>query len=117
MTVKQGVVNMYVIVHKESMALLQTKCNRRFKVNNWNSERSAKGWLTKMWNSGKLTGPYVDGEYVQFAKEDFIIMEGEEYKKVEPMVTRRNMMSGEEYQESINTPCFMSPSCESYWSM
>lgn len=33
------------------------------------------------------------------------------------MVTRRNMMSGLEYEEAENTPAFLSPACESYWSM
>ena len=33
------------------------------------------------------------------------------------MVTRRNLMSGKEYQEDVNTPNFCSPSSESYWSM
>ena len=36
---------------------------------------------------------------------------------VEKHVTKRNMMSGEEYTESVNTPAHMSPACETYWSM
>jgi hypothetical protein len=32
-------------------------------------------------------------------------------------VTRKNMMSGEEYQERYDTSYFCSPSSESYWSM
>ena len=108
---------MFVIVHKESMALIDTVSRRRFRTNNFSTERSAKGWLTKMFNSGKLEGAFRNGEYEKFAKEDFIIMDAVEYKKVEPMVERVNMMSGKPYKESINTPAFMSPACESYWSM
>ncbi len=33
------------------------------------------------------------------------------------MVTRVNLMSGEEYQESIDTPLCCSPASETYWSM
>lgn len=33
------------------------------------------------------------------------------------MVTRRNLLSGKEYQEPSNTPNYMSPSSETYWSM
>lgn len=33
------------------------------------------------------------------------------------IVTRKNLMSGTEYQERRDTPAFMSPSCETYWSM
>lgn len=32
-------------------------------------------------------------------------------------VTRKNMMSGKEYEERYDTPYFCSPSSESYWSM
>jgi len=33
------------------------------------------------------------------------------------MVTRKNLMSGAEYQEDVNTPYFCSPASETYWSM
>ena len=36
---------------------------------------------------------------------------------VEPMVERTNMMTGKKYMEGINTPNFMSPASEAYWSM
>ena len=39
------------------------------------------------------------------------------YSNLERMVTRTNLMSGKEYQESINTPSYCSPSSEAYWSM
>jgi hypothetical protein len=32
-------------------------------------------------------------------------------------VTRKNLMSGAEFQEDVNTPYFCSPSSETYWSM
>ncbi len=32
-------------------------------------------------------------------------------------VTRKNMMSGKEFQERYDTPYFCSPSSEAYWSM
>ena len=35
----------------------------------------------------------------------------------ETFVTRTNLMGGAEYQERYDTPCFCSPSSESYWSM
>ena len=39
------------------------------------------------------------------------------YKNIEKSVTRKNMMTGKEYTESVNTPGYMSPSSEAYWSM
>ena len=35
----------------------------------------------------------------------------------ETFVTRKNLMSGELYQERYDTPSYCSPSCASYWSM
>ncbi len=35
----------------------------------------------------------------------------------ETFVTRKNMMSGYEYQERYDTPSFCSPSSETFWSM
>ena len=33
------------------------------------------------------------------------------------MVERTNLMTGQKYQEDVNTPNFCSPSSESFWSM
>jgi hypothetical protein len=42
----------------------------------------------------------------------------EDYRtKIVYMVTKRNMMSGKEYQEPSNTPGYLSPASEAYWSM
>jgi hypothetical protein len=35
----------------------------------------------------------------------------------ETYVTRKNMITGKEYQERFDTPYFCSPSSETYWSM
>ena len=32
-------------------------------------------------------------------------------------VVRKNLMTGQEFEEDVNTPHFCSPSSESYWSM
>jgi len=56
--------------------------------------------------------------------KDYINTVAEEYrtkgyfaKVSETFVTRKNMMSGKEFQERYDTPYFCSPSSESYWSM
>lgn len=36
---------------------------------------------------------------------------------IEAKVERTNLMSGQKYMESINTPNYMSPASEAYWSM
>jgi len=39
------------------------------------------------------------------------------YANVERQVERKNLMSGEMYWESVNTPHYCSPAFESYWTM
>ena len=39
------------------------------------------------------------------------------YIVVETYVTRRNLITGKEYQERYDTPHYCSPSSETYWSM
>ena len=39
------------------------------------------------------------------------------HSTIEKTRTRKNMMSGVEYTETVNTPAYCSPSSESYWSM
>jgi hypothetical protein len=43
--------------------------------------------------------------------------DGYEFVVVETMVTRRNVITGQEYQERYDTPYCCSPSSEAYWSM
>lgn len=42
---------------------------------------------------------------------------GYRYEIHETYVTKKNMMTGEEFQERYDTPYYCSPSSESYWSM
>ena len=46
-----------------------------------------------------------------------IAEEVEFHNNIEKQVERKNLMSGKKYMEPVNTPCFLSPSRESYWSM
>ena len=39
------------------------------------------------------------------------------HKSLEKSVTKKNMMSGKEFVEKVNTPYYCSPSSETYWSM
>ena len=39
------------------------------------------------------------------------------HKNIERRVAKRNLSTGIVYEETINTPAYMSPACESYWSM
>lgn len=47
--------------------------------------------------------------------DELSIVDTKHYKP--KMVTRTNLMTGQEYQEDVNTPNFCSPASESFWSM
>ena len=49
-------------------------------------------------------------------KANYRVMDYTEYKLIEPMVEKRNVMTGETFKESINTPYYLSASSETYWS-
>ena len=49
-------------------------------------------------------------------KANYRVMDYSEYKLIEPMVEKRNIMTGETFKESINTPYYLSASSETYWS-
>ena len=58
------------------------------------------------------------GERAVFNRDDYAIADAVDFRdNIEKIVTRRNLMSGEEYEERINTPRYCSPSSEAYWSM
>ena len=71
----------------------------------------------------KLTKRFVKGEYEtvrgakialsrKFNKDEFEVID----RKDDEIVERVNMMTGVKYKEPLNTPAYLSPSCESYWS-
>jgi hypothetical protein len=45
------------------------------------------------------------------------MQKGERYIIHETYVTRKNLLSGAEFQERYDTPYYCSPSSETYWSM
>ena len=50
-----------------------------------------------------------------YSVADLSIVDTKHYKP--RMVERVNIMTGQEYQEDVNTPNFCSPASESVWSM
>ena len=50
-------------------------------------------------------------------KTTWLARDGYRYEIHETYVTRKNMMSGQEFKERYDTPYYCSPSSESYWSM
>jgi hypothetical protein len=50
-----------------------------------------------------------------YSASDLSIIDTKYYQP--KMVTRKNLMTGQEFEEDVNTPHFCSPSSESFWSM
>jgi hypothetical protein len=60
------------------------------------------------------TGDRASLEHVY--KHTYFPSQGYRFEIHETYVVRKNMMSGQEYQERYDTPWFASPSSETYWS-
>jgi hypothetical protein len=50
-------------------------------------------------------------------KHTYFASQGFRFEIHETFVTRKNLLSGQEFQERYDTPYFCSPSSETYWSM
>ena len=57
-----------------------------------------------------VTKDYIETVAEQKRKLGFVVEVFETY------ITRKNMMSGKEYQERYDTPYYCSPSSETFWS-
>jgi hypothetical protein len=87
----------YVVYNKESTRLVRKANGDEF----FKTLSAAKSHVTR----------YLDHDL-------YSIAEYEVYRaNIEKTVERVNLMSGQKYMESINTPNYMSPASEAYWSM
>ena len=74
---------------------------------------SAKAGLTRIKKAENLLP--TDPNYADFR---YAIAESTQFHKVvEKTITKKNMMNGKEFKETVNTPHYCSPSSETYWSM
>ena len=63
------------------------------------------------------TGRLAEGELTGEMVEMKIINTDTYFNNIEAQEEVTNMMTGKKFKQSVNTPNFMSPSSESYWSM
>lgn len=107
----------YVIYDKSSSAIVENVRYRPYRVTtSYKTMSAAKAALTRM--SKKFMEDF--SKYCITKDPQFIydIAEVEEYHaNIEKQVQRKNLMTGELYWESVNTPRSCSPSTELYWSM
>jgi len=114
----------FVIYNKETTQILSIRARSvGCYVESFKTEGAAKAALTRQTNKGKL-GASVEVDKNNFSrtshpytKEDFSIAEiGDFRDNIEKLVTRKNLMSGKDYQEPVNTHGCVSPASETYWS-
>jgi len=96
----------YVIYHKDTtqIAAKSAKGYRRDAI--YKTMSAAKAALTRMDKD-------MPGSVFEYAIAEL----GYYYANIEKQVEKINMMSGKKYMESVNTPNYMSPASEAYWSM
>jgi len=63
------------------------------------------------------TGRQAEGELTGEMVEMKIINTDTYFNNIEAQEEVTNMMTGKKFKQSVNTPNFMSPSSETYWSM
>ena len=73
---------------------------------------SAKAGLTRICKASGLLPTDVNYPEFRVAICDYDLF----HRLVEKKVKKKNMMNGEEFMEPVNTPYYLSPSSETYWS-
>lgn len=102
---------MYVIYERDTTKIVEVyRKNSGWKKSSYKTMSAAKAALTRILKARKDIGG--------FDLYNLAIAEISYYQdKIEKQVEKTNMMTGKKYMESINTPGYMSPSSEAYWSM
>lgn len=95
----------YVVYNKETTRYLSLHPKVKTGHASFASEGAAKAALTREANSGAVN------------REDFAIADSETFhSSIEKMVTKKNLMTGKDFQQPVNTPLCSDPSRETYWS-
>ena len=107
---------MYYIYDQSTTKILSREGKRYYQPAAYKTMSAAQAALTRMQKKHvQREGVAAQAEGPLFTAA---IAEADHYSKnIERFVKRKNMMSGEEYTESVNTPNYMSPASEAYWSM
>jgi len=102
---------MFVIYERDTTKIIEVyRKNSGWKKSSYKTMSAAKAALTRILKARKDIGG--------FDLFNLAIAEISYYQdKIEKQVEKTNMMTGKKYMESINTPSYMSPSSEAYWSM
>lgn len=102
----------WVIYDKRTSAMLEIRTRTGNTTKWYYGESAAKAALTRYSKASGLmpTDPAYPLYHYGLAERDYY------RKNIERTVTRKNLMTGAEYEESVNTPLSCSPASDSYWS-
>lgn len=96
----------YVIFHKETTCFLRIMRNRYWQnADFYTSEAAAKSGLTRAAKKGKIK------------IEDYGILPIDQFLLIEKTEIKYNLLTGKEFQQSVNTPASCDPSTELYHTM
>jgi len=95
----------YVVYNKATTRYLKSHPDVKTDKTCFATEASAKAALTREVKSGSVK------------REDFDIAEHDRFLMLEKTVTVKNLMSGKDVVQSVNTPLCCDVSSETYWSM
>lgn len=99
---------MHLVYNIETTYIL---INRRTRKERYETERAAKAALTRAVTDSMGTDK-------EMKIDEYAIAECNDFgQNIEKMRTVKNLMTGVEFEESVNTPGYCSPACESYYTM
>ena len=93
----------YVLFNLETTITVKDKYHIGTKL--YKTEGAAKAERTRLTKKGKLKA------------EEYGVLPVAEFAKIEKMETKKNLLSGHEFTQSVNTPLCCDPSSETYHSM
>ena len=95
---------MFTVYHKETTRILAAG---PFEQQHWKTAGAAKAHLTRM---AKADGALNTADYAIAPTREF-------WDSIEKKEVVKNLLSGKDVVQSVNTPACCDPSCETYWSM
>jgi len=105
--------SIWVIYHKKTSAILEIHSRNGTATRQYYGVGAARAALTRYSKQSGLMP--TDSDYPLY---HYGVAERDHYRThIEQHVRRKNMMTGVEYVESVNTPLSCSPASETYWSM
>ena len=103
----------WVIYDKKTSAILRIRARNGNTTEWYYGVGAARAALTRYCKKSGLMP--TDSDYPLY---HYGVAERDYYRAhIEQHVRRKNMMTGVEYMESVNTPLSCSPASETYWSM